>query len=211
LIRATRLEVAQALIFEVRAFIVNCADPQIEFDELLFHKLSSTTPCWSAFLLLIRISIEYVNRMILAGRNSVGLTEREIERCLWAWKLLCGAKERTLIVSEATKHSSRTYFDQSRNVVYLGADVKPGVGIEANARMSILACLAHELSHAERYELGFDRPIDFPELLIDEAETSLHASYISILNPKDREDLIEDARDRLNQWFVEISAGKARS
>src|SRR5437588_1513818 len=115
--------------------------------------------------------------MILAGRNNVGLTEREIEQCIWAWELLCGAKLRTLIVSEAAKHSSLTYFDQTRNIVYLGADVKPGIGIEANARMSILACLAHELAHAERYEFGFDRPVEFPELLIDEAETSLHASY----------------------------------
>src|SRR5215210_8075073 len=111
------------------------------------------------------ISIEYVNRMILAGRKGVGLTEREIEQCIWAWELLCGSKERALIVSEANRHSSRTYFDQPRNVVYLGADVKPGIGIEANARMSILACLAHELAHAERYELGFDRPVDFPEIL----------------------------------------------
>ncbi len=149
--------------------------------------------------------------MILAGRNNVSLTEREIDQCISVWKLLCGAKERTLIISEASKHSSRTYFDQEHNVVYLGADVKPGTGIEANARMSILACLAHELAHAERYELGFDRPVDFPELLIDEAETSLHASYLSILNPKDREDLIEDARDRLNQWFVETSEERAKS
>lgn len=148
--------------------------------------------------------------MILAGRNGVGLSEREIEQCIWAWELLCGTKERTLIVSEATRHSSRTYFEQTRNVVYLGADVKPGTGIEANARMSILASLAHELAHAERHELGFDRPVDFPELLIDEAETSLHASYISILSSKDREDLIEDARDRLNQWFLEMRTEKVK-
>jgi len=42
-----------------------------------------------------------------------------------------------------------------------------------------------------------------PDSLIDEAETSLHASFNSVLNSKDREDLIEDARDRLNQWFFE--------
>jgi len=69
--------------------------------------------------------------------------------------------------------------------------------------MSVLACLAHELAHVERFESGFQRPIEFPDALIDEAETSLHASFMSVLGPKDREDLIEDARDRLNQWFVE--------
>jgi hypothetical protein len=88
----------------------------------------------------------------------------------------------------------------------LGADVKPGIGVEANARMSILACLAHELAHADRNQSGFQRPLGLPDCLIDEAETSLHASFNPILNPKDREVLIEDARDRLNQWFVEKRA-----
>ena len=34
---------------------VEVADPQIEFDKLLFQKLNSATSCLSAFLLLIRI------------------------------------------------------------------------------------------------------------------------------------------------------------
>ena len=107
------------------------------------------------------------------------------------------------MIIEASRHSSRTRFNEIDNNVYLGADVKPGIGIEANSRMSILSCLAHELAHAERFEKGFQRAITFPDNLVDEAETSLHASFHPVLNPKDREDLIEDARDRLNQWFVE--------
>jgi hypothetical protein len=122
---------------------------------------------------------------------------------LETWDVLCGESKRVLNIIEAASHSSRTRFNELEGVVYLGADVKPGRGIEANSRMSVLACLAHELAHVERFERGFQRPIDFPENLIDEAETSLHASFVSVLNPKDREDLIEDARDRLNQWFVE--------
>jgi hypothetical protein len=122
---------------------------------------------------------------------------------LETWDVLCGESKRVLNIIEASSHSSRTRFNEPEGVVYLGADVKPGRGIEANSRMSVLACLAHELAHVERFERGFQRPIDFPENLIDEAETSLHASFVSVLNPKDREDLIEDARDRLNQWFVE--------
>ena len=39
-------------------------------------------------------------------------------------------------------------------------------------------------------------------MLLDEAETSLRASFTSILSPKDREDLVEDARDRLIQWLA---------
>jgi hypothetical protein len=39
-------------------------------------------------------------------------------------------------------------------------------------------------------------------VLLDEAETSPRASFTSILSPKDREDLVEDARDRLIQWLA---------
>ncbi|ADI64234.1 hypothetical protein [Trichormus azollae] len=41
-----------------------------------------------------------------------------------------------------------------------------------------------------------------PDILIDEAETTLNASFQTVLNPKDREDLIEDARDRLTEWLA---------
>jgi len=141
--------------------------------------------------------------MILAGRNQVGLTEEEIERCLLAWKVLCGEKERELVADEAHRHSSRTRFNETSGKIHLGADVKPGVGTEANSRMSELACLAHELAHAERFEIGFQRPIELPDNLIDESETSLHASFKPVLSSKDREDLVEDARDRLIQWIAE--------
>lgn len=140
--------------------------------------------------------------LILAARNQVGLTAKEIEYCIKAWEVLCGTRKRVLITSGATNHSSRTRFLQNQNVVYLGADVKPGGGIEANSRMSILACLAHELAHAERYEMGFDRPIILPDMFLDEAETSLHASYNPVLGSRDRRDLIEDAQERIVQWLM---------
>lgn len=146
--------------------------------------------------------------MILAGRNQVGLTDEEIERCLLAWKILCGDKERELVTDEAHQHSSRTRFNETSGKVHLGADVKPGRGIEANSRMSELACLAHELAHAERFEIGFQRPIKFPDSLIDESETSLHASFMPVLSSAEREDLVEDAVDRLNQWLIEKRGGK---
>lgn len=141
--------------------------------------------------------------MTLAGRNQVGLTVEEIERCLLAWGILCGEWKRELVTNEAFRHSSRTRFNETDGRVHLGADVKPGGGIEANSRMSALACLAHELAHAERFEIGFQRPLELPDNLIDEAETSLHASFMPVLSSTEREDLVEDARDRLNQWFAE--------
>src|SRR5262249_37244718 len=147
---------------------------------------------------------------VLAGRNQVGLSEEEVERCLLAWKILCGEKERALVIDAAHRHSSRTRFNETSGKVHLGADVKPSRGIEANSRMSVLACLAHELAHAERFEIGFQRPIEFPDNLIDEAETSLHASFMPVLSSIEREDLVEDARERLSQWFAERFAEKRK-
>jgi hypothetical protein len=135
------------------------------------------------------------------------LTDEEIERCLLTWKNLCGDKERELVIDDAHQHSSRTRFNETSGKVHLGADVKPGRGIEANARMSVLACLAHELAHVERFEMGFQRPIEFPDSLIDESETSLHASFMPVLSSAEREDLVEDAVDRLYQWLVEKRGG----
>lgn len=108
-----------------------------------------------------------------------------------------------LIVSKASIPSSKTCFNENQNVVILGADAYPGKGMDANSRMSVLACLAHELAHVERFQLGYQRPINLPDMLIDEAETSLHASFVSALSKRDRVDLLEDAKERINIWLTE--------
>lgn len=140
--------------------------------------------------------------MLTAGRNQVGLTEQQIEYCLEAWAVLCGNLPIGLDTSEAARNSSRTRFNEERNQVFLGADALPGEGVDAVSRMSTLACLAHELAHVERLRLGYRRPLHLPDVLLDEAETSLRASFTSVLRMKDREDLVEDARDRLIQWLA---------
>jgi hypothetical protein len=146
--------------------------------------------------------------IFLGRRNPTGLTERQIEICLLAWTVLCGDEPRTLITDEAYLDGSRTRFGEDRNVTYLGADAFPGNGPSANSRMSVLACLAHELSHIERFERNYRRPIAMPDVLIDEAETSINASFHIAISPKDREDLIEGARDRLIEWLaVQASKG----
>lgn len=135
---------------------------------------------------------------MLGSRNQVGLTERQIKACQQNWRLLCGISQRTLDTTEASNYGSRTRFNETKKIVYLGADAYPSANaVSANARMSPLACLAHELAHAERFDLGFERPYKAPDSLLDEAETSIHASFVSILSFRDRADLIEDARDRL--------------
>lgn len=139
--------------------------------------------------------------MFTAGRNTIGLTERQIGYCREAWSILCGDRSIELDCSSAHEHSSKTRFNEDREKVYLGADAYPGDGSDANSRMSTLACLAHELAHADRFRAGYRRPAELPDVLVDEAETSLRASFTSVLRMKDREDLVEDARDRLIHWL----------
>ncbi len=71
----------------------------------------------------------------------------------------------------------------------------------------MMACLAHELAHAERHILGFARPGVLPHVLLDEAETSLHASFIEAIGPQDREELVESASERVLKW-LQISREK---
>ncbi len=140
--------------------------------------------------------------MLAAGRNQAGLTDKQIEYCLEVWAVLRADRQIALDISEASQNFSRTRFNEDQNKVVLGADAFPGEGVDANSRMSTLACLAHELAHAERFQLGYRRPTDLPDVLLDEAETSLRAAFTSILRKKNREDLVEDARDRLIQWLA---------
>jgi hypothetical protein len=140
--------------------------------------------------------------MLAAGRNQAGLTDAQIEYCLEVWAALRADGQVTLDISEASQNFSRTRFNEVQNTVFLGADAFPGEGVDANSRMSTLACLAHELAHAERFQLGYRRPTELPDVLLDEAETSLRAAFTSILRRRNREDLVEDARDRLIQWLA---------
>jgi hypothetical protein len=142
------------------------------------------------------------SRMLTAGRNQIGLTERQIEYCLEAWAVLCADNPLELDTSEARQHSSRTRFNEEQNKVFLGLTRFQEKEYTRLPAMSTLACLAHELAHAERFQLGYRRSTDLPDVLLDEAETSPRASFTSVLRMKDREDLVEDARDRLIQWLA---------
>jgi hypothetical protein len=139
---------------------------------------------------------------MLGGRNRIGLSDHQIEHCQETWEFLCGRFKRELDVSEAARHGSRTRYDERRRVVILGADAYPGIGQSANSRMSVLACLAHELAHMRRAARGFRRPLTPPDSDLDEAETSIYASFLKEVWAHDRVDLIEDARDRLIDWLA---------
>lgn len=143
--------------------------------------------------------------MILDGRNKTALTEKQIEICIFAWKALCGKKWKIkLDISEADSNSSKTRYDEKKRKVFLGANVFPGKGSNANSRMSYLACLAHEYSHAMRHQKGYNRPLILPDSHLDEAETSIDASFHPIITKTDKSDLIEDARDRIINWIKTV-------
>lgn len=125
----------------------------------------------------------------------------EIQRCQWIWDALNWDAYCLLDTSEASRPDSTTRFNQIKNTVFLGANVLPGSGISVCSRMSSMACLAHELTHAIRFDAGYDRPFEIPDRLIDEAETSLDASFTPVISVRDREDLVEHARDLLIEWL----------
>lgn len=114
---------------------------------------------------------------MLGARNYIGLTDDQIDRCVRVWKAFGDETRWRLDTSEAGRHGSRTRYDEDRHVIVLGANAYSGVGSSANARMSMQACLAHELAHMLRAELGFRRPFVPPDVHLDEAETSIHASF----------------------------------
>ena len=116
---------------------------------------------------------------MLGARNQTGLTEREIAFCVEAWRILGGDRQCVPDVSQAALSGTRTYFNDTRRVVVLGANVAPGKGLDANSRMSEVACLRHELAHCERFDAGYNRPTfdESMNYLLDEAETSLRASF----------------------------------
>lgn len=136
------------------------------------------------------------------ARNYVGLTDEQIERCKEIWNYLGGWPKPELDRSEARSHGSRTRYDETLHAVILGADAYPGTGLSANSRLSVVACLAHELAHAQRASMGFRRPLIPPDVHLDETETSIHASFLENVSRRDREDLVEDARDRLFDWLA---------
>lgn len=140
---------------------------------------------------------------MLPTRNSRALTQSQIEYCALAWELITeGGLSIPLDCGRATTDFTATVYSETQRKVFLGANAYPGINmVDANARLSVLACLAHEYAHAERHALGYDRPRELPDVLLDEAETSIHASFHRVLGPRDREDLIEDARDRLTGWL----------
>lgn len=144
-------------------------------------------------------------------RNKQGLSTEQIRKAELAWGYLMDTPIEALKIdidlnsiafdtNEAHITNSKTVFKEETLTIKLGADAYPGDNTCANSRMSLLACLSHEFSHLQRYLLGFNRPFIDPDKHLDEAETSIHASFTTVLSDGERKDLIEDAELRLKTW-----------
>ena len=72
--------------------------------------------------------------------------------CVYLWKFITDIEDVhvELDLTRARLPGSSTVFNEEDQRVYLGANALPGDGITANSRLSPLACLAHELAHAQR-------------------------------------------------------------
>lgn len=153
---------------------------------------ASTTKSWSRIL-----------GPVWPDRNTEALPPGQVEHCQTVWALITdGGRAVPLDVSRASTPFTTTGYGETHHTVYLGANAYPNpMAVDANSRLSVLACLAHEYAHAERHARGYQRPKMLPDLLLDEAEASIYASFHPALGRKDREDLVEDARDQLIKWL----------
>ena len=186
---------------------------------IFFKKIINLNFNLQYFLQLLKITIQLIP-LFQRGeflRNIIGLNSTQIKHVTLAWEFLMSVdltshlKLKTpmqsivLDISDASVDNSRTTFNEKTNTIKIGADVYPNTNaLDANSRMDYLTCLCHEYAHAQRLSMGFDRPTKTPESHLDEAETSIHASFIPCLHKNGRKDLIEDAELRLMAWKREI-------
>ena len=145
----------------------------------------------------------YRNKVLTGVRNNVGLNEHQINSAITVWEVIGGNTVCELDVRDASEHGTFTRYNERRRCVLLGADAFPWNASDPRSHMSVTACLAHELAHAQRHRLEFDRPVELPDKQVDEAETSLHASFNSVLYRGDRCDLVRDAVSCLEAWIGE--------
>lgn len=141
--------------------------------------------------------------MLLFGmRNRSPLRQGHIKECKDKWAVLGGRRRNVRIIFDHSSKKSHTRYDYARKVVFIGTDVLPlpsSMCLLPHSQLSILACLAHELAHAERHRMGISRPFDGIGALIEEAEACLHAAFYPALSDDDRATLHKCAQHILNE------------
>ena len=125
-------------------------------------------------------------------RNQNSLTEKQINNCIDYAVELGMPRERI-----AYRDTYWTGYNPDYDILLIGTDAYPNPKSQtANGRLSYKAAIAHEvIGHRETSMRGTSRDKDDP---MDEAQASIRAARFSPgLLKKDRELLIQDARDRL--------------
>ncbi len=136
------------------------------------------------------------------SRNKAPLRQGHIKECKDTWAVLGGRRRGVRLVFDKSSKKFRTRYDYTKKVVYVGTDVLPlpsSMCLLPHSQLSILACLAHELAHAERHRMGIDRPFIGVGALIEEAEACLHAAFYPALSEEDRNTLYKCAQHILSE------------
>ncbi|MDR2869451.1 MAG: hypothetical protein LBV04_03280 [Deferribacteraceae bacterium] len=137
--------------------------------------------------------------MIKTKRNTQALSQAQIDYCETVWDVLKeGHDFIRLDCTRASQPASLTSYKPDDKTIYVGANVFPAINTtDPHASLSVLACLAHELAHAERDKLCIRRNMQGIEYYIEEVEACLHASCYLVLNDYDRQQLYLCASDIL--------------
>jgi hypothetical protein len=139
---------------------------------------------------------------LLAGRNSVPLTETDILRVANTFLGLDREANFKHSADEVTR--CRVYVQDNETIceIVFGADIFPGTSVvDPNSSLSMRAAAAHELSHLHRWRDKTE--LDGEHLTeIDEALTSLDAvqRYQAHLNETEVRQLVADAMQRLQAF-----------
>lgn len=149
---------------------------------------------------------------LLAGRNNAPLDELQVRR---AFNTFMGMDLQVTREAVRFEPGSITGFrpgagEQAPEIVF-GPDIYPGLNvINPNASLSMVAAVAHELTHFHRAEDLIHLPAGVLTH-VDEALTSLQAilRYQGHLNPHDIRQLVEDAILRLQTFAQAGAAGVA--
>ena len=139
---------------------------------------------------------------LLGPRSREPITPEQAEKIHAWWKELGGPSHRLRIDPSPDSH---THFDDAEGIVQVGSDLNPGPGISPNSRLRWRAVLAHELRHLQRHDSG----VAHPPGPLDEAITDLEACAYPEVTSAIREELMEDALQRLYLLAREMGNGDA--
>jgi hypothetical protein len=150
---------------------------------------------------------------LLAGRSTIELSERQVRSVTNTFIGLDANVPFQYDPGGHTRFVVETEDDEDIGRVYFGRDVYPGPSVmDPNSALSMLAAVAHEISHFHRWQDRTELPLNVYRHL-DEALTSLDAAlrFAAQLSPHEIQQLIRDAIVRLQLHYAALGESSAES